>query len=491
MWTEFASLSAIPRRSKHEHQAVAYALAQLAAFGVTSRLDHAGNIVADIPASADATSAEPVILQAHLDMVCEADGTVATHPAADGVFPELLDGWVHAPGTTLGADDGIGVAVALAIAAQAMDGRPADAPHPPIQLLLTVDEEVDFTGAAAVDRDLIAGRTLINLDSEHEDELIVGSAGGSRVSLRIPAGWEPAPETGQVVELRILGLVGGHSGHEIDDNVMNALKALGYLLSIATDRSMADESAGIRVADLSGGTADNAIPRDARAVLVVEPEARAVLERTATEVERRMRSWRADRDEEARVEIIDWHGPRPRRVFSSRAARAAMDTLVALPSGVLAIDETRPDLVRTSTNLGIVSTDDDDIVLVSHPRSSREGDLDMLHVRYASFARLAGGTAIVTSPYPAWRPEFDSPLVRVVRAAHVEVYGREPIITVVHAGLEAGELAARLPGLRAVSIGPTVHGAHAPGERLDIGSVGRLYEVVRRVLARLAVADPT
>jgi dipeptidase D len=179
-------------------------------------------------------------------------------------------------------------------------------------------------------------------------------------------------------------------------------------------------------------------------------------------------------------------GERPRRVLSARAARRAVDLLVALPSGVVAMDEALPGVVRTSANLGVGRVEGDEVVLVSAPRSSRPGDLDELHARYAAYARLAGGTMRVTSRYPAWQPDFGSPLLATVREAYREVHGREPVVTAVHAGLEAGEIAAHLPGLAAVSIGPTVRGAHGPGERLEVASVGRFHAFVLATLARLA-----
>ena len=424
-------------------------------------------------------------------MVCEADAGTGTDPAVDGVFPVAADGWVQAPGTTLGADDGIGVAVALAIAAEsASDAAGIERPPlPPLQLLFTVDEEEDFSGAAGVDPRLVTGRILLNLDSEQEHEVIIGSAGGSRVFVRIPTEWEAAPVESEHALLRVSGLTGGHSGQQIDDNLMNAIKALGYVLALAAHELGADAATHLRIAELSGGRADNAIPREARAVLLLDELGRTTLDRVATEVQERVRAWRAGADDDAVIEVVGANDPPPTRVMSPDAALRLVDLLVTLPSGVLSMDERLSGIVRTSTNLGVAYIEDDDVVLVSAPRSSRQADLDALHARYASFARLCGGRVIVTSEYPAWQPDFESPLLDVVRAAHLEVHGREPHVTAVHAGLEAGEIAAHLPGLVAVSIGPTVEGAHSPKERLDIASVGRFYEVVRRTLARLA--EPT
>jgi dipeptidase D len=285
----------------------------------------------------------------------------------------------------------------------------------------------------------------------------------------------------------VSGLKGGHSGQQIDDNLMNAVKALGYVLALATDELAADAAASqLRIADLSGGRADNAIPREARALLLVNEQARTTLERVAADVQGRVRAWREGGDVGAVIEVVGVPDPSPRRVMSPDSARLVVDLLVALPSGVLSMDEQLSGIVRTSTNLGVVHIEEDEAVLVSAPRSSRRADLDAMHARYASFARLGGGRAIVTSEYPAWQPDFQSALLDVVRAAHLEVHGREPHVTAVHAGLEAGEIAAHLPGLVAVSIGPTIEGAHSPKERLDVASVGRFYEVVRRTLARLA-----
>jgi len=425
-------------------------------------------------------------------MVCEADADAATDPATDGVFPIVADGWVQAPGTTLGADDGIGVAVALAIAAEAMADRPdgEPPPYPPLQLLFTVDEEEDFGGAAGVDPQLVTGRMLLNLDSEQEHEVIIGSAGGSRVFVRIPCDFEPAASDGDHVVVRVSGLEGGHSGQQIDQNLMNAIKALGYVLVRTASELGPDAATHLRIAELSGGRADNAIPREAQAVLVVDERGRARLEHLAADVQQRVRGWREGADDGALIEVVESPDPRPTRVFSPEAARRIVDLVVTLPSGVLSMDERLPGVVRTSTNLGVAYVEDDEVVLVSAPRSSRQPDLDALHARYASFARLGSARTEVTSAYPAWQPDFHSALLDVVRAAHVEVHRREPQVSAVHAGLEAGEIAAHLPGLDAVSIGPTIEGAHSPGERLDVASVARFHDVVRHALARLAVPGP-
>jgi dipeptidase D len=489
VWTEFAALAAVPRPSKREERVRAHVLDRLGLLGLDPSVDAAGNVVADVPGTAEA---RPVVLQAHLDMVCEADADAATDPATDGVFPIVADGWVQAPGTTLGADDGIGVAVALAIAAEAMADRPGGEPppYPPLQLLFTVDEEEDFGGAAGVDPQLVTGRMLLNLDSEQEHEVIIGSAGGSRVFVRIPCDFESAASDGDHVVLRVSGLQGGHSGQQIDQNLMNAIKALGYVLVRTASELGPDAATHLRIAELSGGRADNAIPREAQAVLVVDERGRARLEHLAADVQQRVRGWREGADDGALIEVVESPDPRPTRVFSPDAARRIVDLVVTLPSGVLSMDERLPGVVRTSTNLGVAYVEDDEVVLVSAPRSSRQPDLDALHARYASFARLGSARTEVTSAYPAWQPDFHSALLDVVRAAHVEVHRREPQVSAVHAGLEAGEIAAHLPGLDAVSIGPTIEGAHSPGERLDVASVARFHDVVRHALAQLAVPGP-
>jgi dipeptidase D len=484
VWREFAALAALPRPSKHEELVRAHILHRLARLGVVATVDQVGNVVADVPGSSEA---QTVVLQAHLDMVCEADAGVGTDPATDGVFPTVADGWVQAPGTTLGADDGIGVAVALAIATEATSAAAVDGPRlPPIQLLFTVDEEEDFGGAAGVDPRLVSGRILLNLDSEQEHEVIIGSAGGSRVVVRIPTDWERAPVEHHQAALHVSGLKGGHSGQQIHENLMNALKVLGNVLALTADELAPDAATHVRIADLSGGRADNAIPREARAALLVDEQGRTTLERVAAHVQQQVRGWRDGGDDDAVVEIVGAHDRRPTRVLTPVAAQRIVDLLVALPSGVLSMDERLAGIVRTSTNLGVAYLEDDQAVLVSAPRSSRQADLDALYVSYASLARLAGGGAIVSSEYPAWPPDFHGALLDIVRQAHLEVHGREPHVTAVHAGLEAGEIAAHLPGLVAVSIGPTIEGAHSPGERLDIASAGRFYSVVRHTLAALA-----
>jgi dipeptidase D len=488
VWREFAALAEIPRRSKHEEAVREHLLDRLGALGMSARADSTGNVVADVPASPGAEQAPTVVLQAHLDMVCEADQGAGSDPSVDGVFPTVVDGWVQAKGTTLGADDGIGVAVALAVAADAARdvAEQQVRPRPPLQLLFTVDEEEDFGGAAGVDPEVVTGRVLLNLDSEDENEVIIGSAGGSRVFLRLGADWDPAPAGGSPVELRVGGLVGGHSGQQIHHNLTNAIKVVGDTLALTAGELGADPDE-LRIADLKGGRADNAIPREAVATLLVGDRGRAALEEAASTVQRRVRAWRAGADDDATVEVVGLAGPRPTRVMSHDSATRAIDLIVALPSGVLAMDESLAGIVRTSTNLGVAWIEADDLVLVSAPRSSRQADLDALHARYASYARLAAARLEVTSEYPAWQPDFESRLLDVVRTAYQEVHGREPHVTAVHAGLEAGEIAAHLPGLVGVSIGPTVRGAHGPGERLDVSSVGRFHDLVRVILGRLAV----
>ena len=199
-----------------------------------------------------------------------------------------------------------------------------------------------------------------------------------------------------------------------------------------------------------------------------------------------IRAWRAGADDAALIEVVDYSDSPPERVLSRAAAASVVDLLLALPSGVLAMDESLPGIVRTSTNLGVAYVEDGAVVLISAPRSSRPVDLDALHARYASFANLSGAGLEIMSEYPAWQPDFDSDLLKQTRAAYAEVYGREPRVTAVHAGLEAGEIASHLPDLSAVSIGPTVRGAHGPGERIEIASIGRFHQFVRTLLARLA-----
>jgi dipeptidase D len=306
------------------------------------------------------------------------------------------------------------------------------------------------------------------------------------VFVRVPTDWERAPVELHHAVLRVSGLKGGHSGQQIDDNLMNALKALGYVLALTAKELAPDASTHLRIADLSGGRADNAIPREAQAALLVDDRGRTTLESVAAEVQQRVRGWRDGGDVDAVIELVGAHDPPPTRVLSPNAAQRIVDLLVALPSGVLSMDERLSGIVRTSTNLGVAYLEDEEVVLVSAPRSSRQADLDAIHVRYASLARLGGGRDIVSSEYPAWQPDFQSALLDIVRQAHLDVHGREPHVTAVHAGLEAGEIAAHLPGLVAVSIGPTIEGAHSPEERLDVASVGRFYDVVRHTLAKLA-----
>ena len=234
VWREFAGLAALPRRSKEEGLVRAHVLDRLEKLGLDATVDRAGNVVADVPGS---PGAETVILQAHLDMVCEADAGAGTDPAVDGVFPVVADGWVRPPVRRWVPMTGSESRSPLRSRRRPLrtGGRLERSPYPPLQLLFTVDEEEDFSGAAGVDPQLVTGRNLLNLDSEQEHEVIIGSAGGSRVFVRIPTDWEAAPVEGEHAVLRVSGLQGGHSGQQIDDNLINAIKALGYVLALTAE----------------------------------------------------------------------------------------------------------------------------------------------------------------------------------------------------------------------------------------------------------------
>ena len=336
-------------------------------------------------------------------------------------------------------------------------------------------------GALGLDPQLVRARTLLNLDSEEDGEVVIGCAGGARATLRVPLAWrEPAPglETRRLV---VSGLRGGHSGVQIHEGLGNAIRSLGRILLEARRQAGTMELAGV-----AGGSAENAIPREASALVRVADA--SLLERVANEVAATLRAELAGVDEGLSVELRS--EPEPDRVVSGPDGERAIDLLAALPHGVLAMSRALRGIVETSINLGVVATDERELTIVLHARSSNEPALDGVLASVEARARLAGASAELGSRYPGWQPQPDSRLLQVTRDAYRAVYGTEPRVTAIHAGLECGALAQRLPGIEMVSFGPEIRAPHSPAERVSVESVGRFWAVLRAVLEALAAPAP-
>jgi dipeptidase D len=423
-----------------------------------------------------------VVLQAHLDMVCEKDGDVVHDFERDPLRPRVAGDWVVATGTTLGADNGIGVAAALAAATD-----PAVV-HGPLELLFTVDEETGLTGAQGLDGALISGRVLLNLDSEEDGKLFIGCAGGADGEIVLPLARQAPPRDARSFELVVRGLRGGHSGLNIHEGRGNALKLVVRLLQAAREAGLPFD-----LSALGGGGKHNAIPREARAELWLSAEAAQRFRGVLACMGQGFRDELAGVDDGLELRL-DETAP-PRTVVDRDDRDRLLDLLAILPHGVLAMSRAISGLVETSNNLAVVDVGDGAARIVTSSRSSVRASQEALLATLRAAARMAGTELRSSGGYPGWKPDPSSSLLRLAREVLRSVTGREPEVTAVHAGLECGLLGERVPGLEMISFGPEIQGAHSPGERVQISSVQRFWTALVALLdalagARVGVREP-
>jgi dipeptidase D len=471
LWTRFRELTSIPRPPGQEEEARAHVLAWAGARGHPADVDAAGNVVVRVSAAPGRESAPTVVLQAHLDMVCERDPD-SPHDARAGRIHAVVDGdWVAAVGTTLGADNGIGVAAALAAAED-----PAVV-HGPLELLFTVSEEQGLTGAKSLAGDFVAGRLLLNLDGTSDRALTIGCAGSVHTFTRLALHPAPPGERLPTLALTLAGARGGHSGADIARGRANAIKALGRLLSASR------REARLLLARLDGGVSRNALPRAARAVVAVDADHEQAL---AAALERELAGLReqyAGTDDGLQLSV---ERVTEEPVAGADATAAALDLLAALPSGVVALSPALPGTVETSTSLNVATTRDGVLTLASMTRSANAAALDDVLSTIEGAARLAGADVEVLRSYPPWAPDPGSPLLATAKRTFERVNGFEPALEVVHGGLECAVIGERLPGVQMLALGPEIVDAHAPGERVSISGTARFYRLLGALLEEVS-----
>lgn len=467
VFSRFEALCRIPHGSRDTKRISDYCVAFAKAHGLKYLQDESNNVVIWKNGTAGYEDHPPVILQGHLDMVCEKEPGCDIDFSTDGLRLKTDGTDVYAEGTTLGGDDGIAVAYALAILAS------DTLAHPPLEVVFTVDEEIGMLGATAADLSMLRGRVLLNIDSEDEGVLTVSCAGGATSTITLPV--EKAPAAGTEYELTVEGLQGGHSGVEINKGRCNANKLMGELLKRIS------EDVPLRLAEIAGGQKDNAIPRACRAVLVTEDEAafaaafaraKAAVEETASALEPQL--------------LISCRSVGAgTQALTQRDSQNAVELLCALPNGVQAMSSEIPGLVQTSLNLGILLMQQAEIKMTFSVRSSVNAEKEALIASLQATADKHGAAYSQMGDYPAWEYRKDSRLRPLMVAVFEECFGRKPVVEAIHAGLECGILAGKLPGLDAVSFGPDMQDIHTTRERLNIASVARTWKYLCAVLERL------
>lgn len=476
VWQFFAGINAVPRCSKKEEQIRAYMLKLAASLKLTAREDRVGNILIEAPATKGLEKAAPIVLQGHLDMVCEKNAGVTHDFDRDGIRMQIVKSpegktIVKAMGTTLGADNGIGVALALAAATD------PNAKHGPLEILCTIDEEAGMTGAKNVDPSFFKGRTMLNLDSEEDDALYIGCAGGTDSTLSWTLPRTASASGDQTLTLRVAGLKGGHSGCDIHLNRGSAIGLLGQVLREVNEP-------GLRLATISGGSKRNALPREAMAVIGLPAAAAARLKKIAESTQAEAI---ANGEADCRITIEQ---ASVASMLSSNDTRRILSALLALPHGVLAVVPEIPGLVQSSNGTTtIVSTESGsnlriDIGCLS--RSSSESDMRSMLRKIAAAAELAGADVVRANEYPGWAPNVQSPALKVCRGVYEKVFGHAPKVLSIHAGLECGIIGGRVEGMDMISFGPNIRGAHSPDECVEVESVARMYRYLLAVLTAMA-----
>ena len=472
LWRHFDAILAIPRASKAEDRMRAHVEGVAESFGLAHCADGAGNLVVRKPATAGHDRAAITILQSHLDMVQEKNSDVDFDFSVDAIVPQIDGDYLTATGTTLGSDNGIGVAMMLALMGQTPFG------HGPLELLFTIDEETGLTGAAQLDATMLQGRQLINLDSEEDGIVYVGCAGGGDTQITVDLEVVAPPEGTVAVSVGLTGLKGGHSGCDIHLQRGNAVKLLGRALWSAY---LGDR---FHLARFEGGSAHNAIPREAFALVVVPTDGRNILEAAIKhEVAAILVEYGAV---ESGLQLTMDDGIRPDVVWDEAITQRVLRLINALPHGVEAMSYDIPDLVETSVNLATVGTSNGSLRLGLSSRSSIDSALEAMRRQVRAAGLLAGASVEEDSAYPGWKPDLESRLLEVVREVHRREFGVEPEVKAIHAGLECGILGKKNPGIDMISFGPQIEFPHSPDERVKMASVSRFYTLVGATLSELA-----
>jgi len=471
VWKYFAEISKIPRGSKNEGAISKYVVDTARRLGLPAKTDKFGNVVVKKGASAGREHARSIALQGHLDMVCEKNKDKVHNFLKDPIEIVRKGNVLMANGTTLGADNGIAVATNFAI----MEDRSLE--HGPLEFLFTVDEETGLTGASNLAADFVESKTLLNLDSEEEGALYVGCSGGKDTIGTWKVDFEKAPAQTVAMELKVTGLKGGHSGLEIEKGRGNAIKILNRALIALTDL-------GARLSSIEGGNKHNAIPREAEAIVFIPKKNIQKAVTTVAEFDSVAKAELATAEPDLLVSLTEKKGLKKGRVIRKAQQRKLSQTISALPHGVMKMSADIPGLVETSTNVAVLRTEKKSVVLATSQRSSVASEILEICQTAASIFELGGADAKHSDGYPGWKPNLDSEILKVAKSVYKSLYGKEPEVKAIHAGLECGIIRDRYPGMDTVSFGPTLEGVHSPDEKIYIDSVEKYWRFLLAILKK-------
>ncbi|WP_222612805.1 aminoacyl-histidine dipeptidase [Undibacterium rugosum] len=471
LWHWFEQICAVPHPSKHEA-----ALSQLIQDWAKQRglpvvVDQVGNLIIRKPATAGMEDRKTVVIQAHIDMVPQKNADKVHDFVTDPIQPRIDGDWVKATGTTLGADNGIGMASALAILGA------DDIRHGPLEVLLTVDEEAGMTGAFGLQPGMLDAEILINTDSEQEGEIYMGCAGGVDAEISVPVRWQTAAADQQAYTLSLSGLKGGHSGVNIHLGRGNANKLIA--------RFLAGHAAelGLALSEIKGGSLRNAIPREAQCSFTVPAAQTGLLEQRVAQYQAILQAELASAEPALKLQLVA--SAAPAQTLQADCQRTLINLINSCPNGVIRMSDEIAGVTESSLNVGVISTSSDQVTILCLIRSLIDSGRENIESSLQSLSDLAGAQIAFSGCYPGWKPDTSSPVMAIVRQTYESIYHKEPVIMVIHAGLECGLFKKHYPDLDMVSIGPTIRYPHGPDEMVNIETVGQYWTLLLAVLERI------
>jgi dipeptidase D len=472
IWKHFDQILKIPHCSGNETAFGDYIISQAKKLNLDWKRDDVGNVLVSKKASQGKETAPGIILQGHMDMVCEKNSDIDHDFSKDAIKAELKEDWITATGTTLGSDNGIGVASALAIM------EDDSLVHGPLEFLFTVDEETGLTGATKIKPDFLKGNILLNLDSEEEGVFTIGCAGGADSEIALPL--ERNKETdGELYRLKLFGFRGGHSGIDIDKGRGNAIKLLSRMLWQVA------KTTWFELAGLEGGNKRNAIPREAWAEIFINSSQKETLEGSFKESFDKIRNEYRAVEENAAFTLESSNAVKNNPLTAASQA-ALVNFLFTLPHGVVSMHPEMENLVETSTNLAIVRTHPDHASIICSSRSSVASGLEATRNMIQALSETAGAEVNQPEGYPGWEPNLQSLILQKCKNIYQKIFQKEPEVGAIHAGLECGIIGEKFPGMDMISFGPTIEHPHSPEERVHIGSVKKFWDFLTAVLAEVS-----
>lgn len=471
VWNIFEEICQHPHPSKKEEKLAAYIFKFAEDLGLEIKKDALGNFVIKKPATPGMENRKAVVIQGHIDMVCEKNSDVEFDFDNDPIQPYVDGDWVKAKGTTLGADNGIGVAMGMAVL------QSTDIPHPAFELLCTLDEETGLTGAMDLGTDLLEADILINLDSEEDGAFTIGCAGGLNTAASYKYEAAEVPAAYEAYKIAVKGLKGGHSGIEIHDGRGNSIKFITRVIWHAT------KNFGVRLSSIDGGNKHNAIPREAFATVLVPSDKTADFESFVADHNNVVKAEYATK--EPNLEITATKTDSPSRIMTKEFQGRLVASFYAQPHGVIRMSPNIKDLVQTSTNFAIVETREDEVYVLTSQRSSVETEKDMIEDQVTAAFELGGASVTSGDGYPAWQPNMNSPILNTAIDIFEKMYGKKPVIEAIHAGLECGLIGEKYPSMDMLSFGPNLKEVHSPDEMIQISTVERCWNFLVELLKNI------